>query len=42
MIINYEEKINNRSKDIESLYRKYPVLEKVDKKNNGIINLIVN
>lgn len=38
MIVNYEEKLNNRSKDLESLYRKYPVLEKVDKKNNGIIN----
>lgn len=30
MIINNDEKLNNRSKDIEDLYSKYPVLEKVD------------
>lgn len=30
--------INNRLKDIESLYSKYPILEKIDKRNNGIIS----
>lgn len=30
--------INDRLKDIESLYNKYPILEKFDKKNNGIIS----
>jgi len=38
MISNNDEELNNRSKNIESLYSKYPVLEKVDKKNNGIIS----
>ena len=30
--------VNNRSKDIEALYKQYPILEKVDKKNNKIIS----
>lgn len=38
MISNNDEKLNKRSKDIDSLYSKYPVLEKVDKKNNRIIS----
>ncbi len=38
MMINDSETLNIRSKDIESLYSKYPVLEKVDKNNNGIIS----
>jgi CRP/FNR family transcriptional regulator len=29
---------NERLKDIQLLYRRYPVLDKVDKKNNGIIS----
>ncbi|EKQ52989.1 MULTISPECIES: Crp/Fnr family transcriptional regulator [unclassified Clostridium] len=32
------EALENKLKNIESLYRIYPVLEKVDKKNNGIIS----
>lgn len=38
MMMNVDVTLNNRSKDIEALYRKYPVLEKIDKKNNGVIS----
>lgn len=30
--------LNSKLKDIDSLYNKYPVLEKIDKKNNLIIS----
>ena len=30
--------LNSKLKDIESLYNKYPVLEKINEKNNGIIS----
>jgi len=35
---NYGETLNNRSKDIKSLYDMYPVLKKIDKNNNEIIS----
>ena len=35
---NYGETLNNRSKDIQSLYDMYPVLKKIDKNNNEIIS----
>jgi len=35
---NYGEKLNNRSKDITSLYEMYPVLKAIDKNNNEIIS----
>jgi len=35
---NYGDKLNNRSKDIKSLYDIYPVLKKIDKNNNEIIS----
>lgn len=38
MMTNANVTLNNRSKKIKSLYSQYPVLEKVDKKNNGIIS----
>ena len=38
MMMNANVISNNKSKVIESLYENYPVLEKVDKKNNGIIS----
>jgi CRP/FNR family transcriptional regulator len=38
MMANANVTLNNRSKDIKSLCSKYHVLEKVDKKNNGVIS----
>ena len=35
---NYGETLDNRSKDIKSLYEMYPVLKTIDKKNNEIIS----
>jgi len=35
---NYGETLNNRSKDIKSLYYMYPVLKKIDKENNEVIS----
>jgi len=35
---NYGETLNNRSKDIKSLYDMYPVLKKIDENNNEIIS----
>jgi len=35
---NYGETLNNRSKDIKSLYDMYPVLKKIDKENNEVIS----
>ncbi|AWK52551.1 Crp/Fnr family transcriptional regulator [Clostridium beijerinckii] len=35
---NYGETLDNRSKDINSLYEMYPVLKKIDKENNEIIS----
>lgn len=35
---NYGETLDNRSKDIKSLYEIYPVLKKIDKENNEIIS----
>jgi len=35
---NYDETLNNRLKDIESLYDMYPVLKGIDKNNNEIIS----
>ena len=32
------ETLSNKSNDIQALFDKYPVLEKIDKKNNGIIS----
>lgn len=38
MMINEDVKLNNKSKGIEALYNKYPVLANIDKKNNKIIS----
>ena len=35
---NYGETLNNRSKDIKSLYDMYSVLKKIDKENNEVIS----
>ena len=35
---NYGEILNNRSKDIKSLYNMYPVLKKIDTNNNEIVS----
>lgn len=35
---NYGETLDNRAKDINSLYEMYPVLKNIDKKNNEIIS----
>ena len=38
MMTNADVKLNNKSKNIEALYSQYPVLGKIDKKNNGMIS----
>ena len=35
---NYGKRLDNRSKDIKSLYDMYPVLKKIDKENNEVIS----
>ncbi|MBV7275908.1 Crp/Fnr family transcriptional regulator [Clostridium sp. PL3] len=36
-MVNHDKKLNNRLKNIKSLYKAYPVLEKIDMDNDGII-----
>lgn len=36
-MVNHDEKLSNRLKNIKSLYEAYPVLEKIDMDNGGII-----
>ena len=35
---NYNEKVNERIKNIKALYKSYPILNKINQKNNDLIN----